>query len=53
MGVIQHHAFFSIQCDNTVEIIFFRKINLLGHSGYLEEKNYEKHPVSKDNNGNI
>ena len=44
MGIVQHHAFFSIPFNNTVEINIFRKINLLGHSGHLEEKNDDPKP---------
>ena len=35
---MQHHAFLSIQGDNTVKINIFLNINLLGHSGHLDEK---------------
>ena len=39
MRTVQHHAFFSIQSDNTVLTKILRKINLLGHSGHLDKKN--------------
>ena len=39
MWLVHPLAFLFIQCDNTVEINFFRKINLLGYSGHLDEKN--------------
>ena len=37
MGVVQHHAFFSIQSYSTGEIKILRKRNVLGHSGHLDE----------------
>ena len=37
MGVVQHHAFFSIQGYSTGEIKILRKRNVLGHSGHLDE----------------
>ena len=38
MGAVQHHAFFSIQNDNTVLIEVLRKNNSLCHSRHLNKK---------------